>query len=447
MLRSNVKRSIEISPQQWMVFGFAAIILLGTILLSLPISSTSGESLGLLDSFFMATSAVCVTGLAVFDPGQHLTMFGEIVLLVLVQLGGLGFMTFGVIIAVLLGKRLGLKERTLIQTSTNSNSIQGLVRLSLSIFFIALIVELAGSVILTLRWAPDMGIGIAAYYAVFHSVSAFNNAGFSLWPDGLNRFVGDPVVNVVITFLFIVGGIGFTVLLDLFRKRRWVTLSLHSKIVLISTGCLLVGGFIVVFLLELLNPTAYEAFTWPERVWAAYFQSVTPRTAGFNTMFPSELMTATQFFIIFLMFIGASSGSTGGGIKTNTFVVLLLAVMSSIRGREQVRIFNRNIAYEIVLRALSVILISLGVVMLVAFVLTITERNQDFIAILFEATSAFSTVGLSLGITFDLSPAGKLLLSVTMFAGRLGPLTLAYALAKRRRESTIGYPEEKVLIG
>jgi trk system potassium uptake protein len=443
----GLNRKSSFRAEQWMIFGFAAIILIGTVLLALPAASTSGESRGWLDSFFMATSAVCVTGLAVYDPGQNLTMFGEVVLALLIQIGGLGFMTFGVIIAILLGKRIGLRERTMIGVSANAAGSSGLVRLSLGIFVIALIVELTGSVLLTIRWAPEMGWGLAAYYAIFHSISAFNNAGFSLWPDGLSRYVGDPAVNLVITSLIIIGGLGFTVLLDVFRKRSWTALSLHSKIVLVTTAVLIGGGFLTIFLLELFNPLSYETLTWSKRLWASYFQSVAPRTAGFNTLNLADLLTSTQFFIIFLMFIGASSGSTGGGIKTNTFVVLVFAMYSSIRGREHVSIFKRRIPFDTVLRALSVIIISLGVVLTVSFLLTITERDKDFIDLLFETVSAFSTTGLSLGITFDLTDAGKLLLAVTMFVGRLGPLTLAYALAKRKKESKIGYPEEKVLIG
>jgi trk system potassium uptake protein len=443
----RVKRSLEFSPQQWMIFGFFSIIMVGTALLALPVASTSGESMGLLHALFMSTSAVCVTGLSVFDPGQELTMFGEIVLILLVQLGGLGFMTFGVVIAILLGKKIGLRERSVMRISANATTVSGIVRLSLGIFLIALIFEVAGSIILTLHWAPEMGLGLAAYFAVFHSIAAFNNAGFALWPDGLSRFVGDPIVNIVIVALFTIGGLGFIVLMDVYRKRRWARLNLHSKIVLLASSLLLAGGFLLVLLLELLNPMAYESFTWSERIWSAFFQSAAPRSSGFNTINIANMMTSTQFLLIFLMFIGGSSGSTGGGIKVNTFVVLVIAMYSSIRGREHVHIFNRRIAYETVLRALSVILISLGIVMTVAFLLTITETDKDFIALLFEATSAFSTTGLSLGITADLTPVGKFILCVTMFIGRLGPLTLAYALAKTRKESLIGYPEEKVLIG
>lgn len=447
LLKPEAKKRVDLSPPQWMILGFAGIILAGAILLALPIASADGRSVGFLDALFTATSAVCVTGLVVIDTASSYSMFGEIVIMLLIQLGGLGFMTFGVIIAILLGKRLGMKERLLIQESTKAATVQGLVRLSLGIFFIALLFELAGAAVLSLRLIDEMSPGLAIYYGIFHSISSFNNAGFALWPDSLARYAGDPAVNATIALLFIAGGIGFTVLMDIYKQRRWKALSLNSKISLLSAAGLLVGGFAVVFGLELLNPALYATTTLSERTWIALFQSAAPRTAGFQTVDLTQLMTATQFFIIFLMFIGASSGSTGGGIKTNTFVVLVLAMYSSVRGRENVHIFGRRIAYEIVLRALSVIIISLGVVLLVAFVLTITEPSQPFIALLFEATSAFATVGLSLNVTPELSPAGKLVIVATMFVGRLGPLTLAFALAQKRRESGIGYAEEKVLIG
>lgn len=442
-------RAIVLSPSQWMILGFAIIISMGTLLLLLPIASQSGKSLGLLNALFTSTSAVCVTGLAVVDTGQFFTHFGQIVIMLLIQIGGLGFMTYGVIIALLLGKKLGLKHRFLIQESTNSATVQGLVRLCLSIFIISFIIEVIGSLVLTLHWYSELGFIKAVYFAIFHSISAFNNAGFSLWPDNLIRYIGDPVVNIVITLLIILGGLGFIVILDLIRKRNWRTLALNSKIVLTTSAALIFAGFVVIFITEMLSPAIFSHFTWGERLWAAYFQGVSPRSAGFNTVEIGKMLAASQFFVIFLMFVGGASGSTGGGIKINTFTVLLLAVFSHIRGRSEIHIFNRRIASETVLRALSVIIISLGTVLLVAFLLTITENKAkfDFIAILYEATSAFSTTGLTMGITADLTSVGKSIILITMFIGRLGPLTLVYALSKNRKTTKIGYAEERVLIG
>lgn len=437
----------ELNPHQWTVIGFASIIVVGAILLALPFASTSGLSVGLLDALFTATSAVCVTGLTVIDTGSAYSAFGQIVIMLLIQIGGMGFMAYGVIIAILLGKRIGLKQRVILQESTKATSIQGLVRLVRTIVLITFSFEAVGAIILWLRWMPELGAGQSAYYALFHSVSAFNNAGFGLWPDNMVRYVGDPIVNIVISVLFISGGIGFIVMVDIFKKRKWSQFTLHTKIVLILSGILTVGGFVIILVLELLNPAVFGELSWAEKLWSAYFQSVTTRTAGFNTVDLAGLLVATQFLMIFLMFIGASSGSTGGGIKTNTFMVLLVAMYSTIRGRTQVHIFRRRIANEIIFSALSVIIISLGLVLFVAFLLTVTEPGQDFIELLFEATSAFGTVGLTLGVTSELSPLGKIIIIFTMFAGRLGPLTLAFALARHKRDSKIGYPEEKVLIG
>jgi trk system potassium uptake protein TrkH len=443
------KRIVILSPSQWMIFGFAFIILIGATLLALPVASNNGDGLGFLDALFTSTSAVCVTGLVVVDTGQYFSHFGQIVILSLIQVGGLGFMTYGVIIAILLGKRLGLKQRLVIQSSTNSATFQGLVKLSLSIFVIALIFEVAGSILLALRWSNEYGLKSALYYGTFHAVSAFNNAGFGLWPDNLSRYVGDPTVNIVVTLLIIFGGLGFMVILDIYHKRKWKPLTVHSKIVILTTIALILVGTILIFIIELLNPTIFGHLTWSERVWASYFQSVSPRTAGFNTIDVAKMMTASQFIVIILMFIGASSGSTGGGVKTNSFTIVLLAVYSSIRGKDEVHIFNRKIANSAVLRALSIIIIALALVLFVSFILTITESklNPSFISILYETTSAFGTTGLSLGLTPHLTPIGKFIILFTMFIGRLGPLTLVYALSQNKKTTKIGYAEEKVLIG
>jgi len=367
----------------------------------------------------------------------------------LIQLGGLGFMTFGATTAVILGKKIGLKQRLLIQESTHAISNAGLVKLSLSILYITLLFEAAATIILAIHWSGEMGLLKASYYALFHSVSAFNNAGFGLWSDNLIRYVGDPVVNLVISVLFIAGGIGFIVIMDLYVKRKWHKLSLNSKIVILTSGLLCVAGFLAVYILESFNPQTFGELNSGQRLWAAYFQGVVPRTAGFNTIDIGQMMTASQLFIIFLMIIGASSGSTGGGIKTNTFAILALSFMAIIRGRSEISVFHRTVTVEIILRALAVIIASIGVIMVATLLLTITEHSsqKDFLKVLFEATSAFGTVGLSMGLTGNLSPLGKLIIIATMFIGRLGPLTMAFALAQKGNKANIHYAEEKVLIG
>ena len=439
----------RMSPPQFIMLVFLLLIFIGTILLALPTAASSGLSVGLLDAFFTATSAVCVNGLVVVDTGSTYSVFGQIVIASLIQIGGLGFMTMGVLLAILLGKKIGLKQRLIIQHSTQSKSTSGLVKLCLYIFCIAFAFEAIAAAILTFRWAGEMGWGQAAYHAVFHSISAFNNAGFALWSDGLSSYIGDPVVNLTIITLFVAGGLGYIVIVEIFRKRSWKKLSLHSKIVLLSSGILLAVGFALLLLLESFNPETFAGLNWSERGWAAFFQSATPRSAGFNTLDINSMLSSSQLLIIILMFIGASSGGTGGGIKTTTFFVLILATVNTFRGGGQIHAFERKISIDIVMRALAVVVSSLLCVLIVSLLLTITEGMYEdhFLEVLFEATSAFSTTGLSMGLTSELTPLGKVIVAVTMFIGRLGPLTLAYALAKKKRESKLGYPEDHVLIG
>ncbi|MFB4324571.1 TrkH family potassium uptake protein [Paenibacillus sp. CR_12] len=442
-------KQFKLSSSRLILLGFAVPIVIGAILLALPLSSSSGESIGWINALFTSTSAVCVTGLAVVDTGADFSIFGQIIIMCLIQVGGLGFMTFGVLIAVVLGKKIGLKNRLLLQESTNALSTQGVVRLSLGIFLIALIIEFIGAALLIVRWEAELGLGQAIYYGMFHSVSSFNNAGFGLWSDSLSRYVGDPLVNLVITLLFIIGGLGFTVVLDVWKHRRWNKLSLHSRIVLSTSAFLCLAGFIVIFIIELFNSRTFGPLTWGERIWAGYFQGVVTRTAGFNTIDISAMMTTSQFFMIFLMFIGASSGSTGGGIKTNTFAVLLFTLISIIKGKEDVQLLNRRIPQSIILRSIAVMVISVSVVIGATFLLTISEHSlqKDFMEVLFEVTSAFGTVGLSMGLTPELSPFGKGVIILTMYIGRLGPLTLAFALSQRVVKQKYRLPEEKVLIG
>lgn len=437
------------SPPQLIIFVFFCLIWIGALLLMLPKASTTGESIGLLDALFTATSAICVNGLVVLDTGSVFTTFGQVVIMTMIQIGGLGFMTLGVMVAIVLGKKIGLKQRLIIQQATNSSSAQGLVKLSIYMVLIAFAFEAIAAIILTLRWQGNMGWGEAAYNGLFHSVSAFNNAGFALWSDSMSSYVGDPIVNITVVLLFIIGGLGYIVVVDVFRKRSWRRLSLHSKVVLLGSGILFAAGFLLLYLLESWNPATFGSLQGGERLWAAFFQGATPRSSGFNTIDIGSMLTTSQFLIIILMFIGAASGGTGGGIKINTVIVLVLATVNTFRGRGQIHAFERRIASDSVMRALAVVMSSIGVVLIVSLLLTISEGmlEEHFLEVLFEATSAFSTTGLSMGLTSELSPIGKMIVSVTMFAGRLGPLTLAFALAQKKRSSKIGYPEDHILIG
>lgn len=439
----------QLSPPQYIIVIFAALIAVGTLLLAMPFASVTGHSVGFINAFFMAVSAVCVNGLSVIDVGTDFSLAGKIIIMILIQIGGLGFMTISVIIAIIMGKRIGLKERLLIQQTTQASTAQGLVRLCIYIVVIVFAFEAVATIVLTLHWQSEMGWKSAFFYGLFHSISAFNNAGFALWPEGLVHYVGDPIVNIVIATLFVAGGLGYIVIVELIQKRKWRKLSLHSKIVISSSITITVIGFAIILLLESMNPATYGTLNWSERFQASWFQSLVPRSAGFNTLDIAQMLTATQFLLIIYMFIGAASGGTGGGVKINTIVVLVLATLATFKGGGQVHAFNRKIPQDTVMRALAVVMSSLACVLIIALTLTVTEsmREDHFLEILFEATSAFSTTGLSMGLTKELSETGKIIICVTMFIGRLGPLTLAYALANRKKQSRIGYPEDNILIG
>jgi trk system potassium uptake protein TrkH len=438
---------VQLHPAQILVIGFASLILVGALLLMLPISTVEeGKGLNFIDALFESTSAVCVTGLAVVDTGTTFTLFGQIVLLVLIQFGGWGIMTVGIFMFIILGKKIGLKERLLLQDALNVFTLSGVVKLVLKIIGITLIVECVGAAILAIRWSFEMPWTKAIYYGIFHSISAFNNAGFGLEADSLSKWVGDPTVNLVITLLFIIGGIGFSVILDVWRKRSFRNLSLHSKVVLLMTAILIISGTFIIFISEYRNPTTIGHFSLGEKWWASYFQGVTPRTAGFNTIDIGKMTQSSQIFMMVLMFIGASPGSTGGGIKTTTFTIILLTFWSVLTNRDNVNILKRRIPWGLVNRSLSIVVTAMIFIFTVFFLLSYTE-HIEMRRLLFETISAFGTVGLSTGITGNLSPTGRVLITIMMFIGRLGPLTMAFALMSNRKEARVKYSEEKILIG
>jgi trk system potassium uptake protein len=438
---------IKLHPAQILVIGFGSLILIGTLLLMLPISTVeAGRGLHFIDALFEATSAVCVTGLSVVDTGTTFTLFGQIVLLFLIQVGGWGFMTIGIFMFIILGKKIGLKERLLLQDALNVFTLSGVVKLVLRIIGITLIVEILGAIILSIRWSAEMSWGKAIYYGVFHSISAFNNAGFGLEPDNLSKWVGDPTVNLVITSLFIIGGIGFSVILDVWRKRSFRKLSLHSKIVLLMTLLLNIIGTFIILVSEYHNPATIGHLGIEDKWWASYFQGVVTRTAGFNTIDIGQMTVSSQVFMMALMFIGAGSGSTGGGIKVTTFAIILLTFWTVLTNRKDVNVLKRKISWDLVNKSLSIGVTAMMFIFIIFFILTYTE-HASMEKILFETISAFGTVGLSAGLTGDLSHAGRILITIMMFIGRLGPLTMAYALMFNRKETKVKYAEEKILIG
>lgn len=447
MLISKLKW-LRFSPPQILVMGFGTIIMIGTILLMLPIANTTGEPLNFMDALFTATSATCVTGLVVVDTGTFFSTFGQVVIMCLIQIGGLGFMTMATLFALVLKRRISLKDRLVLQEAMNQSSMEGIVRLIRRVLLYSLIIEASAMVLLTLRWAFEMPFGKALYFGVFHSVSMFNNAGFDLFGEfsSLTRFVDDPLVNFVAMFLIVSGGLGFIVMADIVDYKKNRKLSLHSKVVLSMTCALILIGALVIFIFEFTNPKTLGSLNWGGKILGSFFQSVTPRTAGANTLDIGGLRQATQFFIVILMFIGASPGSTGGGIKTTTFTIMIGAVIAMIRGRDDIVLFRYRLAMERIFKALTITLLALFLVIAVSMVLSTTE-DSSFLSILFETTSAFGTVGLSMGLTPHLSLFGKLLISLTMFAGRLGPLTLAYALGPKKGKELYRHPEGKMIIG
>jgi len=441
---------IKLTPTQVLALGFATIILIGTLLLMLPVATKSGERTDFLTALFTATSATCVTGLVVVDTKTYWSVFGQIVIMLLIQVGGLGIMTMSTLFALILGRKITFKERLVMQEAFNTNSLGGIVKFAKYILMVSFLFESIGAIMLTLRFLPQMGLKKAVYYGLFHSISAFNNAGFDLMGNfkSLTGYVSDWVVNLVVMGLIIFGGLGFYVLLDIYEHRHFNKFTLHSKIVITITLLLIAIGTLLIFLFEYNNPKTLGPLDFPTKILAALFQAVTPRTAGFNTLSLSDMTIASKFLTIILMFIGASPAGTGGGIKTTTFAVILYTVLSVIQGEEETVLYKRTISRNIVYKAVAISFISVFIIFSVTMVLSITETS-NFLTVLYETTSAFGTVGLSLGLTPELSTVGRIIIIFTMYTGRVGPLTLALALAKRQRrpKPIIKYAEEKIMVG
>jgi potassium uptake TrkH family protein len=435
------------NPAQLVLAAFVVLILTGTVLLMLPIAYDSGNPPGMQHSLFWATSAATVTGLGTVDVSTF-SLFGELVLLALIQLGGFGIMTIGSVFALIASRRIGLRQRMLAQAEIGAVDIGELRTLISAIAKITVGVELTIAVILFAHLVGDDDITPvqAGYSGIFHAVSAFNNAGISLYSDSLTRFASDPLVVFPITVAFIVGGLGFPVLVEVGRRvrpRRW---RLHTRITVIATVVLLVIGPLAVLVLEWTNPATLGPMGIWDKVQAAWFQGVTPRTAGFNTVDIGAMREETLNIITGLMFIGAGPASTSGGIKVTTFAVLGYAMWSEVRGDQDVHVFNRRLPLGVTRQAMTVALLSVGVVFSSAIVL-VAISPFSFTQTSFEAASAFGTVGLSTGITGALPTLGQMLLVVVMLVGRVGPTTFVTALALRQRQRAYRLPEERPIIG
>jgi trk system potassium uptake protein TrkH len=447
-------RSLGLRPTQLMITSFSLTICLGAVLLTLPISSASGQATPLLDALFTATSATCVTGLVVRDTAVYFSRFGQVVILALIQLGGLGIMTFSVFLALLGGRRIGMTDRLVMKDVLDSDILAGASRMVVFIFLMTFSIELMGSLGLFLAWSGRFGsAGETAYHAVFHSVSAFCNAGFSTFSDSLTGFAGDVATNVTVCLLIIAGGLGFLTVKNIFDtvgarlagdRRTSVHLRVQPRIVLTISLVLIATGALAFAAFETGGDSVGSDPT--VNVLAAVFQSVTARTAGFNTIDIGRLLPSTLFTIIILMFIGASPGSTGGGLKTTTFAVLWGAMTREFSDRQDVVIYRKTIPTETIQKAVSVLLFYLLVVVSAVIALLAIEPFP-LIDILFETVSAVATVGLSTGITSHLSPISRAIVIFLMFFGRLGPLTLGYALLLSNRRREISYAEERVMIG
>ncbi len=435
------------NPAQLVVGGFITLILIGTLLLRLPFAVDPGAiDLGWRDALFTSTSATTVTGLGTVDISTF-SLFGELVILVLIQIGGFGIMTIGSVLALVALRRVGLRQRMLARAELGTVHIGEIRHLILRIAQITLVVEAAVAVALFVPFALEDGTGVvpAAYQGGFTAVSAFNNAGISLSPDSLVPFVGNPLVVLPVTVAFIVGGLGFPVILDVLRppRRRW---SLHTRITLLVTALLLAIGPLAVIAFEWTNPGTLGPLDFWDKVLAAWFQGVTPRTAGFNTVDIGAMEEPTLLITIGLMFVGAGSASTSGGIKVTTIAVLSLAMWSQVRGDSDVTVFSRRLPVPVIRQAMTVLLLSIGLVSVSGIALT-AMSSIEFTNTLFEATSAFGTVGLSTGITDALPSAGQLLLVALMLVGRVGPATMVTALALRQRSRAYRFAEEQPIIG
>jgi trk system potassium uptake protein len=458
MLVSRVRRSrgllqlLELKPAQLMLAGFLGAIGAGSILLMLPAATATGERLPLIDAIFTATSAVCVTGLIVQDTATCFSTFGQVVIASLIQVGGLGIMTFSVVLTVLLGKHIEISQRAVLQDALDHDTLAGVRRLIRFIVLMTFAFEAIGAVLLFLSWHADFeSLPLAICHAVFHSVSAFCNAGFSTFSDSLAGFRGNAGVNMVICGLIISGGLGFAVIQSLsgmmqnrLRGQMNNRIRIQTRIVLRMTVLLIITGTLTVYLTE--RSGLLRGLSPGNIVLASFFQSVTARTAGFNTLDIGALSSATAFATIVLMFIGASPGSTGGGIKTTTVACLWAAIITSVRNRPHVEIHRRTIPTETVYKALTLLCVSLSIVVLFTLLLLSTEQ-KPFLDVLFEVVSAFGTVGLSMGLTPELSGAGRILITALMFIGRLGPLTIAYAMLPSHAKVSYKYAEERVMIG
>ena len=452
---NTVKHINNMDPARIMVIGFAVVILLGALLLNLPIATQDGQSIGFLNALFTSTSAVCVTGLVVVDTATYWSNLGQAIIITLIQVGGLGFMTIGTMFALLTKKKINLRERLLIQESLNQDDLSGMVKLTRYVILITFLIEGIGAILLSFVFIPQFGLLQGIWYSIFHSISAFCNAGFDLMGttsgeySSLVSYVSNPMIVITISALIILGGIGFPVILDVINSKKLLRLNLHSKVVLITTGILIVTGTLFIFIIEFNNPNTLGNLGFGGKFLAALFQSIAARTAGFATLDLASMYESSAFLIIILMFIGASPASTGGGIKTTTLATLLITVKSFISGKDEIVAFERRISGLLITKAIGIFFIGISFVVLGTFALSITDPGFSLLQCGFEIVSAIATVGSSIGGSPNLTTMGKIVVMLAMFIGRVGSLTIFVALLSKgsRKQPPIRYPEGKIIIG
>ena len=455
MLKRLLSVINSIKPAQVMVIGFGALILLGGFMLNLPIASKNGESIGFLNALFTSTSAVCVTGLVVVDTGTYWSEFGQFIIITLIQTGGLGFMTIATMFSLLTRKKINLRERLLIKESLNQGDLSGLVKLNRYIIMMTFVIEGIGALLLSIVYIPKLGLLRGMWYSIFHSISAFCNAGFDLMGSisgeysSLTYFVDNSLINFAICGLIILGGIGFPVLLDIINNKKYSKLNVHSKIVINTSAILIAIGVFFIFIAEFNNSNTLGSLNMKEKLLSSIFQSVTLRTAGYNTIDLSLLGESTLFLMVILMLIGASPASTGGGLKTTTIATLFLTVKSFILGKEDIEVYQRRISDATVKKSLGIFFIGVFIVLFGTLMLTIVNPEFTLLESVFEVISAYATVGLSIGGTPSLTVLGKVIIIILMFLGRVGSLTIFVALLSKstRAKSKIRYAEGKIIVG
>ena len=443
-LHNKQRNTINLSPPSILALGFLGLIIIGTLLLKLPYSHHG--DLSWINALFTATSAVTITGLSVVNVGEAYTVFGKVVIMGLLQCGGLGFMTFAILAAMSLSPKIGLKQQIMAQETIGQTSLAKVTMTIKGVLLYSLFFEMVGTVILTIAWMQEYNFNQALFYAAFYSVSAFNNGGFSLFPNSLMSFADRYFITFTISMLYIIGGIGFLVLMDIKRNKSWKKLSTNSKLILSTIAGLNVFAFITIWLLEANNAATLATMSLGDQALNAWFHATVPRSSGFNSLPMESMSDASSLVTILLMFIGGGSLSTAGGIKVGTFIIVVLSVVSFLRREDELRVFNHSVSEKTTFKALAVIFITVTLIFIGFFSLLLLEPDKRFLDLLFEAVSAACTVGLSRGITSDLQPASLVALMLLMFAGRLGPLTLAYLIATPKK-SRLKHPPSEIQIG